>query len=216
MNCEEFRAAVVSGAEDEETRLHESSCASCRAQANGLRAAFDSLAKPAVWEEPSPELGGQIEALIRSASGESAVSELRTRRPWGAVAAAVAAVLVLFVGSIALLRGSSPDWEVALPATDLAPTATGVVQGWNEESGTRMVVSIDGLDPAPSGFVYEFWLSDGPIHISAGTFHSGGEIELWSGVGRTEFPRLWITLEPLDEDESPSGNTVLDTGKQSA
>ena len=79
-----------------------------------------------------------------------------------------------------------------------------------------MVVAIEGLNPAPDGFVYEFWLSDGPVHISAGTFHSDGEIELWSGVSRADFPRLWITLEPLDEDESPSGNTVLDTGKQSA
>jgi hypothetical protein len=74
-----------------------------------------------------------------------------------------------------------------------------------------MLLTVDGLERAPDGYVYEFWLSQGPLHISAGTFTASGEIELWSGVPRAAFPRLWVTLEPLDEDESPSGQTVLDT-----
>ena len=98
-----------------------------------------------------------------------------------------------------------------MPATELAPQATSTVLGWNTDSGTRMLLEVEGLDRAPAGYVYEFWLSEGPLHISAGTFTGNGEIELWSGVTRAEFPRLWVTLEPLDEDESPSGTTVLDT-----
>jgi hypothetical protein len=76
-----------------------------------------------------------------------------------------------------------------------------------------MLLSVDGLEGAPDGYVYEFWLSEGPLHISAGTFTASGDIELWSGVSRADFPRLWVTLEPLDEDESPSSHTVLDTGE---
>jgi len=76
-----------------------------------------------------------------------------------------------------------------------------------------MVADIAGLDLAPAGSFHEFWLSSGPVHISAGTFHTGGQIELWSGVARSDYPRLWVTLEPIDDDESPSPVTVLDTGK---
>ena len=100
-----------------------------------------------------------------------------------------------------------------MPGTDLAPAATSTVAGWNENTGTRLLVTIEGLDPAPEGYLYEFWLSDGPLHISAGSFTDSGEIDLWTGVRRGDFPRLWVTLEPIDEDESPSSLTVLDTGE---
>jgi hypothetical protein len=90
--------------------------------------------------------------------------------------------------------------------------ASGTVAGWNTESGTRMVLDIEGLDPAPPGFVYELWLSAGPRHISAGTFvEAGNDLELWAGVSRRDYPRVWVTLEPLDDNESLSGETVLDT-----
>ncbi len=216
MNCDEFRSAVLQGHEGEMTAQHESGCASCRSQASGLRSASAALASPMVWEEPSPELGGQIESLIGDATGrgfEYPGSTSHPNRKWLA-AAGIAASLILFVGIFVTNRTPAPDWEVALPATDLASDAAGIVRGWNEEAGTRMVVDIAGLAPAPDGFVYEFWLSSGPLHISAGTFHSSGEIELWSGVTRAAFPRLWITLEVIDEDESPSEHTVLDTGSE--
>ena len=218
MNCDEFRSAVLGGLEDESTRAHEATCAVCRAHTADLRAAAVALAAPVVWEEPSPELGGQIEALIAGTAergdGPAVSSPRKSRTPWIA-AAGIAASLVLVLGVFGLGRSPAPDWEVALPATELAPGAVSTVQGWNEESGTRMIVAIEGLDPAPDGFIYEFWLSEGPIHISAGTFRTGGEIELWSGVSRADFPRLWVTLEEVDEDESPSRHTVLDTGGRS-
>jgi len=218
MNCDEFRSAVLGGQEDESTRAHEATCAACHSHTADLRAAAAALADPVVWEEPSPELGAQIEALIGSAAKRGdgpAVSSPKWRPRWIAVAG-IAASLIVVLAVFGLSRSPAPDWEVALPATDLAPGAVSTVQGWNEDSGTRMIVAIEGLAPAPDGFVYEFWLSDGPIHISAGTFRTGGEIELWSGVSRADFPRLWITLEEVDEDESPSRHTVLDTGSATA
>jgi hypothetical protein len=126
------------------------------------------------------------------------------------VASGAAAALVVAV-AWAGLQGQDPDWEVALPGTSEAPLAAGVVQGWNEPGGTRLVLDIEGLPPAPEGSVYEFWFSAGELHISAGTFKAPNEVELWVGVSRSEFPRLWITLEPLDDDESPSGVNLMDT-----
>ena len=164
---------------------------------------------PAIWAEPPPELEDQVIALI-AGNQKRAPTGLGRLERWVRPLAAAAAVVVA-VGLYGVLRTPSPDWEVAMPGTDLAPQATSTIAGWNTESGTRMVVAVEGLDPAPAGYVYEFWLSEGPLHISAGTFTAEGEIELWSGVSRADFPRLWVTLEPLDEDESPSGHTVLDT-----
>ena len=100
---------------------------------------------------------------------------------------------------------------VPIPGTAEAPNALGVVEGWNEAAGTRVVLSVAGLAPAPAGSVYEFWFSSDTLHVSAGTFSGSGEMELWAGVSRGAFPRLWVTLEPIDEDEAPSGVTVLDT-----
>ena len=215
MNCEEFRAAVLAGEEDPETQPHAAGCAACRVMTVDLRTAYEALRDNTVWEEPPEGLGGQIEALIGSASTDRA--ETTGGLSWGWVAvAAVVVLLAVTGGTLAVVGSDSPDWEVALPATDLAPNAVATVSGWNEASGTRMVVDIEGLDPAPPGSFYEFWLSEGPVHISAGTFHTGGKIELWSGVARADYPRLWVTLEPIDDDESPSPITVLDTGKPDA
>jgi hypothetical protein len=99
-----------------------------------------------------------------------------------------------------------------MPGTEEAPLATAVVEGWNEPGGTRVSLDIEGLPMAPEGSIYEFWFTRDDIHISAGTFVSPIDVQLWAGVTRREFPRLWITLEPIDNDESPSGINVMDTG----
>ena len=133
-----------------------------------------------------------------------------TTRVWPWLTAA--AVVVAIVGLAAFLRTDGPDWQVELAGTDDYPSATAVVAGWNEESGTRMRITMSGVDPAPSGFFYEFWLSDGPLHISGGTFVDVTDVQLQAAVSRREFPRLWVTLEPIDEDESPTSIVVVDTG----
>lgn len=209
MNCDEFRAQYLAGEDDGATTAHMADCAACRSHREDLEAGLRALMDPALWEEPSPELEDQVIALI-AGNHDSISAGLGRLERWVRPLVA-AAVVVVAVGLYGVLRTSSPDWEVAMPGTDLAPSASSTVAGWNTDAGTRMILAVEGLDPAPDGFVYEFWLSDGPLHISAGTFAADGEIELWSGVTRAEFPRLWVTLEPLDEDESPSGATVLDT-----
>lgn len=164
------------------------------------------LSDPSLWE-PAPDL----EDSIMAAATEPGVVQLRVSRLIG-VAAVVVAVLALGGISLIAARSNAPDWSVTLAATDIAPGASGAIEGWNEQSGTRVVLGIDGLDAAPDGYFYELWFSEGPVHISAGTFRETHDVELWAGVTRRDFPRLWITLEQIDGDEAPSGMTVLDTG----
>lgn len=208
MNCDEARATLLSGEEDEAASRHVAECAACRSRRDELSAGRRALAEASTWEEPSPELGDQVVTLIAGRTDKE-TGPNRLQR-WIAPLA-IAAVVMVVVGFASVARTASPDWEVPMPGTDIAPLATSTVAGWNEDAGTRIVVTIENLDRAPEGFFYEFWLSDGPLHISAGTFTAGGEIELWTGVSRRDFPRLWVTLEPIDEDEAPSEVTVLDT-----
>jgi hypothetical protein len=212
MNCEEFRAGRLEGGDSPAGRDHLDACASCRARVGDLDSGRARLGDSAMWEEPSPELGIQVARLIGSDEPRRPRDGWRSR--WPAWSTAVAAVVVVLAGAglFLALRSSTPHWEVAMPGTEFAPNASAVVKGWNEAGGTRLVFAVEGLEPAPDGFVYEFWLSKGRLHTSAGTFTTNGEFELRTGVTRADFPRLWVTLEPLDEDESPTTRTVLDTG----
>jgi hypothetical protein len=209
MNCEQIRAMYLAGEQDEVTRVHLADCAACRRIRAELEVGRTALTDSSIWEEPSPELEDQVVGLISGSRRRADVSRGRASRRLWPVAAAAAAIAAVVV--VAGVRSPSPDWVVAMPGTQLAEQASSTVSGWNTDSGTRMILSIDGLERAPEGYVYEFWLSRGPLHISAGTFSAAGDIELWAGVTRADFPRLWVTLEPLDDDESPSQHTVLDT-----
>ena len=99
-----------------------------------------------------------------------------------------------------------------MAGTAEAPAASATVSGWTTEGGIRIELESDSLPTAPDGFYYELWLSAPDRIISAGSFRSGEDVVLWSGVPRSEVPRLWVTLEPLDSDPAPSGLTVLDSG----
>ncbi|MDH3308248.1 MAG: anti-sigma factor [Acidimicrobiia bacterium] len=171
------------------------------------------LGDEALWVQPSRELEHTIMDTVEAELPQVASVSLLSDQPadgrsWW-IPAAVAAVAIVLLAVLAL-RPASPDWEVSLGATAEAPGVTAAVLGWNEASGTRLELDIAGLDRAPTGFVYELWFSEGPIHISAGTFQEPRDVTLWVGVSRADYPRLWITLEPIDEDPGP-GINLLDT-----
>lgn len=210
MNCEEFRANRLAGVKSDQDQHHLDECTECRAHLEMLDTSRNVLDDPAVWEEPSPELRTRVGSLIGSLPETGRPQ--RRRSLFGLVA--VAAVAVVMVGLAVFLRPPSPDWEITIPGTESAPTAQGTISGWNEESGTRLHMTVDGLDPAPEGYIYEMWLSTDTIHVSAGTFTDPSSVDMVAGVSRADYPRLWVTLEPIDEDESPSGETVLDTYRQ--
>ncbi|HEX9643887.1 MAG TPA: anti-sigma factor [Acidimicrobiia bacterium] len=171
------------------------------------------LDEASLWE-PMPDLEDAIMGSIRAeaARRDDVRPAVRSYRRLVAVAAALV-VLAATAGVVFAMRSDPADWTVALGATALAPGASGTIEGWNEPSGTRMRLDLEGLPEAPAGHFYELWLSADDLHVSAGTFHAGEGVELWAAVPRSDFPRLWITLEAVDDDESPSDETLLDTDR---
>ncbi len=204
MRCDDFRAAFLAGDLGDMHFAHLSGCEACRAAQEDLATVGDVLNDPDVWQRPPPGLAEQVVAAVSPpAPTGRAVRWLR-----------LAAAVVLVVAGIGLVVRALPegaDWEVELFATDLAPQASGAVKGWVTDGGTRVALEAAGLDPAPEGFVYELWFSSDDLHVSAGTFTRPDGAQGWVGVSRADFPRLWITLEAVDDDPGPSRTTVLDT-----
>lgn len=180
----------------------------------------EMLARADVWADPPGGLEDMVVAAITRAQPDepAPVDELSRRRPrrhgawWFAAAAAVALIIagvVLTTGSDGGLGG---DVQIALAGTDAAPGASAEVALSSTPAGLKILLDAEGLEPAPEGFYYECWISNGDIRVSAGGFHlrrGHGPIELWAGVVDPSFDSLAVTLEPLNGDTDSSGDVRL-------
>lgn len=206
MNCEDAQATLLAG-DIEGAAAHIASCRSCRADEAAWQRWRAVLMEPSTWEEPSDRV---VERLFEGA-GTIASPRMILRvahRRW--VAAAV--LLVMLGGVLAFVIGRTPDWTLPLIAIAADPGNTAVVDGWNTATGTRIELRVSGIEPAPPGHYYEIWLTapDGR-HVSAGSFQAAGKVSAWAAVARSEFPRIWITLEEMGDDLGPSPTTYFDT-----
>ena len=205
MNCDEaMQRLAMAGPPGDDAAIdaHLAVCSQCRIRVESAEALGGHLRNPLLWEEPGPELEDRVLAALGS---ETAVSARHGWR-WLGIAASIAVIL------IAVLSVSGrPDWKVELEAGPMGPEATAAVLGWNERTGTRMVLDVGGLPELEAGF-YEIWMTapDG-AHVSAGSFTASGRVEVSVGVRRADFPRIWVTIEPADGDPLPTPKTVLDT-----
>jgi anti-sigma-K factor RskA len=170
------------------------------------------LDDPLLWIEPPPELEQRVIQLIEASAPEEPPATRRPSRWWVMAAAAVLAV-AMATGAILFNRQPPADWEITAAGLGPATTAVASISGWNTEAGTRVVVEADALAAAPSGYTYQLWFIKGSEPISAGTFAAADHpIELFVGVARSDYPRIAVTLEPLDGDPAPSGVFVFDDG----
>lgn len=213
MTCDEYRAGVLAGDTSARHADHLASCAACRTGHDSLASAADLLARESLWEEPR---GGTEDRIVATIGGQvdAPAAEQRSARARVPIIAAAVVLLVAAAGLVFAIGGgeadAGPDWEVAIFDVGAAG-GEGTVLGWNAAAGTRVALDVAGLGPAPDGFVYELWFSAADVHVSGGTFRDTEDVELWVGVSRADYPRIWVTLEPIDADTSPSRQTVLDT-----
>ena len=107
------------------------------------------LADPAVWAEPDPSLEDRVVSAITTESSQrpgrpvATRPHARSRRPWMfAVVGVAAAALIALAVSFSLRSGtSSPQFSMALKATELVPGAQGNAtltktdSGWRDRAG---------------------------------------------------------------------------------
>jgi hypothetical protein len=184
------------------------------------RAVETALARADVWDDPRPGLEDDIVAAIRAepVSLDSHRSSHDRRRLPGWLLAA-AAVAVITVGAVVVARSVGDDDEIAgetteanLSGTELAPGATATAFFTPTPAGLKILLDADGLAGARPGEMYEAWISDGEIRVSAGTFHlrnGHNPLELWAGTDDPRFHLLTVTIEPIDGVAESSGQVVL-------
>ena len=206
MNCTDAFSRILDHDASPELEAHLRTCASCRQDLGSLEQIAPTLATPEIWEDPAPSLAASISAIGKGAA-RPLPARLGRYRAW--IPAAVTALIVAVAGFTTFDR---PDWEMALVPVGDGLGASAAVSGWNESGGTRMQIRVSGVEPSPSGHYYEIWLtSPTGLHVSGGTFAGDGVLSSVVGVRRADFPRIWITLEPMDSDGGPSPNTYFDS-----
>jgi anti-sigma-K factor RskA len=222
MSCDDQQAAYLEGvgSADEHVR----SCPTCGAIIDELDDIREAMTDPAMWAEPDPNLENRVVAAVERAEMEEAapVVSLTERRrlrdrfrvSLPAVATIAACLLIGAVVGAGVMRAadrsSSPDHQVALAATPLAPDASGDADVRTEANGVEIRLHLSGLPRTPAGFYYQAWLKGDKGLVPIGTFHTGdGEVVLWSGVPVDEYHTITVTVEEENGDQASSGKRVL-------
>jgi hypothetical protein len=184
------------------------------------RAVEAALARADVWDDPRPGLEDAIVAAIGAepvALDTARTARERRRFPHWLVAGAAAALLAVAVVAVVRLADdeselASDTTESSLAGTELAPDAAGRAFFTPTPAGLKILLDADGLAGANQGEMYEAWISDGDVRVSAGTFHlrNGHDpIELWAGTDDPRFHIITVTIEPIDGVAESSGDVVL-------
>jgi anti-sigma-K factor RskA len=195
--------------EERELEHHLEECPKCQHELDRLSQTHNRLRQLAATEPPA-ELKGQLLAQVRGeTSGHS--------RGWWFWASAAAALIVVAVLSVGLLRviAGDPSSGVPLTATALAPEAGGEVRV--EEAGENFQVELEvwGMPKLEEDEYYEMWYyaEDGG-RISCGTFRAGPEgratVNLTAPASARDYPEIEITRELDDGDPRASGEEVLE------
>jgi len=224
-SCDDQQIAYLEGARS--AAAHVRSCATCQEVVSDLDEIRQSLTDPAMWAEPDPNLENRVVAAVERAEQEAreaapAPASLGERRrlrdrlrlplpALGLVAAALLIGAVVGGGVVQLMhRTSSPDAQVALGPTPLAPDAHGDADVRNKANGVEIRLHVSGLPRAPDGFYYQAWLKGDKGLVPIGTFHTGdGEVILWSGVPLDRYHTITVTVEEEGGDPASSGKRVL-------
>ena len=171
-----------------------------------IGSADPSLATPLPASEP-------VAPAERPAVASLAEARLRRSRlvTIGASIIAAAAIVVAIIGfstRTTAPRGPSGT-EFAMVGTGLLPGASGKVHLSETNSGVRVYLDASGLPRRDNGQFYEAWAKTAHGLVALGTFHTGTDVVLWSGVSIGEIDAITVTLEEDDDNQASSGQRVL-------
>lgn len=195
--------------EERELEHHLEECPKCRHELGRARQTHNLLRQLAATEPPA-ELKAQ---LLAQGRGET-LGHSRGWWFWASAAAALLVVAVLGVGLLRVITGD-PSSGVPLTATALAPEAGGQVRVQEVGENVRVELEVWGMPELEEGEYYEMWYySDDGGRISCGTFRAGPEgrttVNLTAPASARVYPEIEITREPDDGNPKASGEEVLE------
>jgi anti-sigma-K factor RskA len=201
--------------EERELESHLEECPECQHELDQARQSHDLLRQLATYEPPT-ELEERMLAQVR---GEMPARSSGGWRLWVS-AAALVVVVVLGIGILRAILGDPPN-AVPLTATALAPEAGGQV--WVEEEGENFQVELEvwKMPELEEDEYYEMWYyaEDGD-RISCGAFRTGPEgrttVNLTAPTTARDYPEIEITREPDDGNPEASGEEVLEGNLRSS
>lgn len=170
-----------------------------------------TLADPATWAEPSPELQERVVAAIAAAGATRTSSAPSRRFRYSLVAVAAAVLLTIGVAvGVQLAQDDQLQYAASMRGTELAPDAKGEITLTKTTSGWKIELHATGLPRRADGEFYEAWMKDASGRlVPIGTFNEGMDVVLWAGVPPTAFPTVTVTQEVADGDQASSGLVVL-------
>lgn len=218
-----YALGALPDAEAERLQLHLQSCADCRAELDGLRAAVEALPASVEQIEPPPELKARLMAVVESeaellrAAGASAdrPPAVRPAQRWrwlltrnhrpllGLAVACVAAAAVV----IALLASGSTTRTIE--AVVSPPLRAAGVRATVVLHGTRAQLIINRLPVPTADHVDELWIQRGrAAPRPAGTFVvSSGSVAVSGPVHAGD--EVLVTVEPGRGTSAPTTTPLL-------
>ena len=222
----------IDAADHSSLQLHLAGCADCRRVAGEYMAAAARLPVALAPATPPPELRGRLMRAVYAEAAQQGQRAARARpaswwsRLWAAVpasrpltvAAAALAVAVIAVSSWAVAtrpNGAPASVEVALAASQVAPSAHGQLT-FQRGSGEALLTA-SGL-PSPGtvtarASVYEVWLIRSNGSAVGAAFLSQAPDGTWSAVvggDMSAYTAVAATAEPAGGSRAPSGAPVIE------
>lgn len=184
-----------------------------------LRATVFALDRHAGYEapEPSPALAERIRDIVAT----DAVTPPEPLRPrgdaastgfvvpaWGAVAAAIALLLIFGAGWLAgsTLGGSQGEFDYIVQGA-----GGEVLEMAGPEGGDTVTVTMAGIETAPEGSAYQLWAVREDEWVSIGVCNTN-ENGWWRGdfdYAYQEGEQIALTVEPAGGSESPTSEPLL-------
>jgi anti-sigma-K factor RskA len=209
---------ALDAAEEREYEDHLARCPRCREELASLGETATALAYAA--DGPAPPSALRTRILEQARSERPNVVTLRRRATWIATTAAAAAAcaalgLGLWAASLSRSLDRERDRQASVAAVLGDPAARRLVLSSGHGSlvvGStgRAVLLVSGLDPAPSGKVYEAWVVQRGAPKPAGTFKSGQTATLLT-TPVPEGAKVLVTEERAPGVDQPKGTPLTGT-----
>ena len=204
-----YALGALEPAEAEAFRRHMAECVVCRDELSAFQAVADVLPLSAPSQRVPRSLKRRVMAEVRAGTPQRVSGRRVPTRAWvpspvlGAVA--LAAVVLVSIGAVALLSGGTSTRVV-----DAAVTwhGTAVVR----VSGGRGELVVNGMPAPPAGKVYEVWLQRRGQVLPTSALFTVTAV----GAGNVDVPgnlngvsRVMVTPEPAGGSRTPTHAPVL-------